>query len=247
MLIIDELLRDDYSIEEAESLQFKYQEILKNSQKSTTLISLKETRTVAGVDISYYNKDGNEYGVACAVLWDKNQERIITYGLDEGKINFTYKPGFLGFRECNLLAKTIKKLPFKPDLIMCDGHGIIHPKRFGEAVHLGLALNIPSIGIAKKAFIGYYDWDKREKLKGNKTPIWAKQSKFITENEMNELLGYLTCLNNNSKPVFISEGYKITLDLAVNVCFDTTKDHRQPEPLYLADKFSREEVKKYTN
>ena len=78
-------------------------------------------------------------------------------------------------------------------------------------------------------------------------PIWAENPNLITGSSSNELLGYLVCLNNNSKPVFISKGYRITLDLAVKICLDVTKDHRQPEPLYLADKFSREEVAKYKN
>ncbi|MHA2324530.1 MAG: endonuclease V, partial [Promethearchaeota archaeon] len=164
-----------------------------------------------------------------------------------GQIKFPYKSGYLGFRECKLLSQVIEKLPSKPDLVLCDGHGIIHPKRFGEAVHLGFALDIPTIGVAKNPLIGYFNWGKLDKIKGNKVSIWTDNPKDVPVDSLNHLLGYLICLNNNSKPVFISKGYKTTLDLAVNICLDTTKNHRQPEPLYLADRYSRDEVNKCTN
>lgn len=125
---------------------------------------------------------------------------------------------------------------------MCDGHGKIHPKRFGEAVHIGYALDIPSIGIAKNPFIGYSEWHKIDKNKGNRTPIWARDPETMTEKQQNELLGHAVCLNDGSKPVFISEGYKTNLDVALKVCLDTTIGHRQPEPLYLADNLSRKEI-----
>jgi len=141
-----------------------------------------------------------------------------------------------------MLAKVISKIPDKPDIIMCDGHGKIHPKRFGEAVHFGYALNMPSIGIAKNPFIGYSEWPKIEKTKGKKSPIWAENPKNLTEKQLNELLGYAVCLNDGSKPVFISEGYRTNLDIALKISLDTTIGHRQPEPLYLADYLSRKEV-----
>ena len=67
----------------------------------------------------------------------------------------------------------------------------------------------------------------------------------MKENQSNELLGYMVCLDDGSKPVFISEGYKTNLDIALKVCFRATIGHRQPEPLYLADYFSRKEVNNY--
>ena len=125
---------------------------------------------------------------------------------------------------------------------MCDGHGKIHPKRFGEAVHLGVALNIPTIGIAKNPFIGYSSWNEIEKIKGNKLPIWAKDPN-ISKESSNELLGYAVCLDNGLKPVFISEGYKVSLDFALEICLILSKGHKQPEPLHLADILSKEKVR----
>jgi deoxyribonuclease V len=245
MSIIQELLIDNYSLEQAEALQIKYQTLLDQPTEKVNLITIKRINIIVGIDISYFIKDNVEYGVACAVLWDFNQKLMKSCYFAEERIKFSYKPGFLGFRECKLLAKVILKLPHAPDLIMCDGHGKVHPKRFGEAVQLGFALNIPSIGIAKNPFFGHLSWYYKKYIKGNKSPIWEKNPELVSDPTSNELLGYAICLRNDSKPVYISTGYKISLDTAIKVCLESTKEHRQPEPLYLADKLSRKEVKKY--
>ncbi|MFX1312340.1 MAG: endonuclease V [Promethearchaeota archaeon] len=240
-----ELLREDYSFEQAKLLQLKYQNIIKKNHLNKKLSNINDINIIAGVDISYYVRKDNEYGVACAVEWNILKEEMESSCFSHDIIKFPYKPGFLGFRESKLLAKAILKLPTKPDVVMCDGHGKIHPRRFGEASHLGLALKIPSIGVAKNPFIGFSNSNKIERFKGNKTPIWAKDPKLIINIDSKELLGYEVCLNDYSKPIFISEGYKITLDTAVKVCLNTAKGHRQPEPLYLADYLSRNERNKY--
>ncbi len=246
MTIIQELIRDDYSFERAEAIQIKYQNLMKKISKNEYFTSIKHINTIAGVDISYFKDNNNEYGIACAVIWNLKENLKESHFLTtKDPIKFPYKPSFLGFRECKLLAKVISKVPNKPDLIMCDGHGKIHPRRFGEAVHLGYALDIPSIGIAKNPFIGFSDWHKIERVKGNKSSIWAKNPKYLGKEESNDLLGYAVCLNSGNKPVFISEGYKISLNLALKICLATTINHRQPEPLYLADYLSRKDIKYY--
>ncbi|MFX0034867.1 MAG: endonuclease V [Candidatus Hermodarchaeota archaeon] len=242
MPILYELLRDDYSFEEAKSLQNKFQKLIKTREESK-VDNFKSIKTIAGVDVSYYNKKKVEYGVACAILWDVDQGKIEISCFAQDKINFPYKPGFLGFRECKILAAAILKLPSPPELILCDGHGKIHPRRFGEAIHLGIALNIPTIGVAKKMFIGYSDWNRIEKFKGYKAPVWSRKPINKFKGFLNELLGYAVCLKDASNPVFVSEGYKVDIDTALNICLLTTKEHRQPEPLYLADYYSREKVK----
>ncbi|MFW9988067.1 MAG: endonuclease V [Candidatus Odinarchaeota archaeon] len=245
MTIIQELIRDDYSFEQAEAIQIKYQNLMGKISKKEYITSIKYINIIAGVDISYFKDNNYEYGIACAVIWNLKENLKESYFLTKDLIKFPYKPGFLGFRECKLLAKVISIVPNKPDLILCDGHGKIHPKKFGEAVHLGYALDIPSIGIAKNPFIGFSDWHKIERVKGNKSPIWAKNPKNLDKEELNDLLGYAICLNNGNKPVFVSEGYKISLNLALKICLTTTKNHRQPEPLYLADYLSRKSIKYY--
>jgi len=237
-----ELLQTGLSLDEAESIQEKYSQKLKNQEHKILKISdTKEIKWVVGVDVSYYNESHEEWGVACAVLWNLHFNKLDTHSIAKGIITFPYKPGFLGFRECNLLVKAIEKLPETPNIIMCDGHGIIHPKRFGEAVQLGLILDIPTFGVAKNPFIGFSEWNILERKKSNIKSIWAvdPQNSMVVNQE---LLGYAVCLNDDMKPMFVSVGYKTTLDVAVEIALRTTKDHKQPEPLFLADYLSRKKI-----
>jgi len=237
------LLRDDTDLKEAEYLQTKYYSIIKTQENAKYKYhSLNDIKRVVGVDISYYEWKGEEFGVSCAALWDMVNKKLEYSTFVTDKIKVPYYAGFLGFRECNLIARAIKKLPKKWDLIMCDGHGIIHPRRFGEAVQLGFALDTPSIGIAKNPFIGYCEWSLLKRKRGNKEPILASEPNLIKKSK-HEILGYAICLNDNMKPVFISVGYRTTLDLAVEIALKTALNHRQPEPLYLADQLSKEKVK----
>jgi deoxyribonuclease V len=230
-----ELLQANLTLDEAERLQEKYHHIIKDQEvKISKSLDVERIRWIVGVDVSYYQEKLKEYGVAASVLWDLRSSKIITHTLAKDIITFPYKPGFLGFRECKVMLEAIEKLPETPDLIMCDGHGIIHPRRFGEAVQLGLILNTPTFGIAKNPFIGSSEWKVLKRIRGNKTPIL----------ENKEVLGYAVCLNDGLKPVFISIGYKISLNVAVEIALKTSLDHRQPEPLYLADQLSRSEILK---
>ena len=238
-----ELLRTNISLEEAVKIQKKYSRILKESdQRITKITGIEQIKKVAGVDISYFKDRNEEWGVSCAVLWNLTNCKMENHCFAEDVIKFPYKPGFLGFRECNLLAQAINKLPETPDIIMCDGHGIIHPKRFGEAVQLGLALDVPTFGVAKNPFIGYSEWKTLKREKGKKVPVWAYDTKKATDSPQ-ELIGNALCLNDRMKPIFISVGYKVTLNLAIRIALKTTKKHRQPEPLYLVDNLSRQKIK----
>jgi len=242
-MIYHELLRDDYSYKEAKKLQKKYRETLRE-EKSTQgfYIQKADIEYIIGVDISYFQKDQQDHGMACAILWNYESNNLVNKYFSKSIIKFPYKAGFLGFRENNLISKAIKKSKIRPDVIMCDGHGIIHPLRFGEATHLGFALQIPSFGVAKNPFIGFGNWDELNRFKGNKTPVWSKDPDKNPP-DTNEKIGYAVCLSEKRKPVFVSSGYKINLDLALKLSLETTFQHRQPEPLHLADKFSRKRIK----
>jgi len=239
-----ELLKDNISLDEAEKCQIKYRNFLRKEEgKSKKIESSREISILAGVDVSYYLKNNLEYGVACAVFWNLRENKIIETSTAHANVNFPYKAGYLGFRESKLISLAIKSASLKPELIICDGHGINHPRRFGEAVQIGLALQIPSIGIAKNPYFGYSEWKSIKKKKGLKEPIW--EFKPNKAREMNELLGYSICLVDGKSPVFISIGYRITLETALNIALRTSIKNRQTEPLFLADKFSRAKIKEY--
>lgn len=230
-----ELTKQVFDLTDAKKIQIKYSNLLKNEESETlSLKSWHSINYIAAVDISYYSKEKSEYGIACAVLWNFKQNNVKEIQFCKDQINFPYIPGYLGFREVPLMVKSLKMLTSKPNIIICDGHGIIHPRRFGEATHLGFSLNIPTIGIAKNPFVGNSNWKVIERKKGRKTPIV----------ENNVLLGYAICLSDDLKPVFISTGYKIDTSFSVKIALYLTKNHRQPEPLYLADRLSRKERSK---
>jgi deoxyribonuclease V len=103
-----ELLKTGLSLEEAESIQEKYSQNLKNQEQEIAKITnIKEIKWVVGVDVSYFNEKNEEWGVACAVLWNLHFNKMEHHSFAKGIITFPYKPGFLGFRECNLLAQAI--------------------------------------------------------------------------------------------------------------------------------------------
>lgn len=240
-----ELLQINITLDEAERLQEKYSQKLKKQENEIIKISdIKQIKWVAGVDVSYYNDRNKEWGTSCAVLWSLEEKKMKSYKISKGIVKFSYKAGFLGFRECKLIAQALEKLSPLPDIIMCDGHGFIHPKRFGEAIQLGYALDIPTIGVAKSPFIGFTDLKNFQRKKGNNAPIWVLDPKLSTGISQ-ELLGNAVCLNDGMKPVFISAGYKTTLNIAIETALKTTLSHRQPEPLYLSDKLSKQCIKNH--
>ena len=227
-----DLIGQVFDLMDAEKIQIKYSKLLNNEEsESLNLESWHYINYIAAVDITYFLKDEIEYGIACAVLWDFRSNQLAEVQFCKDQITFPYIPGYLGFREVPLMVKSLQKLTLKPNIIMCDGHGIIHPRRFGEATHLGLSLNIPTLGVAKNPFVGNSNWKTIERKKGKRTPILEK----------NQLLGYAICLGDDLKPVFISTGFRIGIDLSIKIALYLSKNHRQPEPLYLADRFSRKE------
>ncbi len=241
-----ELLNDKLSLEEAETLQKKYQKVLEQEQ----LVKKNAYRTgihfngICGVDVAYKKIGNQELGVSCASLWDISQKRELEFAISVDFIGFPYKPGFLGFRECRLMAESIWNLTKSPDIIMCDGHGIIHLRQFGEAVQLGYALKIPTFGVAKNPFVGYSKWNTLKRVKGNKTAVWSENPDNCLEAN-NQALGFAVCLENDQKPVFISIGYDISIECAIELSLKLSGNHRQPEPLYIAHSRSKTKINNY--
>ncbi len=139
-----------------------------------------------------------------------------------GELNFPYIPGFLSFREMPLVIQAFEKLNVIPDLVMVDGQGIAHPRRLGIASHLGLFLDLPTIGCAKSHLIG--DYDMPEEKRNGRT--------FVTDKD--ETIGAVLRTKDNVKPLFISTGHKIGLDDAVKWTLNTCRGYRLPEPTRLA-------------
>ncbi len=240
-----ELLKGPYTPEQAIALQERWRkglETQRDNPRFPVLQDLGKIRYVAGLDVSYPKNPTSNSAIASAVLWDVAAQKVATSNFAAGEISFPYIPGLFGFREAPLLVRAVLQLDRPVDLLMCDGYGIAHPRRFGLAVHLGVILDIPSIGIAKTSFYGVSDWKSLPHTRGAKTGIYDP-TPGTQQGQKGELLGEAVCLADGRKPVFISTGYRTTLEVAVVIALYTTTIHREPEPLYLADKTSREMVK----
>jgi len=182
---------------------------------------------VAGADVSYSLNGKIAYG-AVVVLALLDLTLIEKVRIEKG-VKFPYIPGLLTFREGPALLEAFSKIKNEPDIILFDGQGIAHPSRMGLATHMGIILNKPSIGCAKTHLWG--------KIEGEISR--EKGSYTLIKEENDELLGVLLRTRNKVKPVFVSPGYKITLDNAIKIILQLCPRFRIPQPLRLAHTLSK--------
>ncbi len=179
----------------------------------------KEVRTVAGADVSMnrFAKDG----FAGFVTLSYPDCELMDQSVSGGPIPFPYIPGLLSFREIPLLLSAWEQLQTKPDVIIADGVGIAHPRRMGIATHLGLMLNIPTIGCAKSLLTGTFKEPENEP--GAFSYLYDK---YVTS----EVIGAAFRTKRNVKPVFVSPGHLITLEESLEIIRNCVRTHRIPEP-----------------
>ncbi len=170
---------------------------------------------IAGADVGF-EEHGEITCAAVAVLCYPGLQ-LVEKAIVRCKTRFPYIPGYLSFREAPAVLAAIKQLKQRPDLLLCDGQGIAHPKRFGLACHIGLLADIPTIGVAKTRLIGEYA--APGKVKGSQSPIYDKE----------ELIGIVVCTRDNVKPLFVSVGHRICLETAVKYVLACTTMYRLPE------------------
>lgn len=143
------------------------------------------------------------------------------------KATFPYVPGFLSFREGPGILKAYRRLRTNPDLILFDGHGVAHPRGIGIASHMGVILNIPTIGCAKSRLIGTY------KCPGRKKGDWT----YLYNN--NERIGVVLRTRDNVRPIFVSPGHMTDIDSSIEIVMHCITRFRIPEPLRRADHIAR--------
>lgn len=209
----------------------RYLEIQNELQKKISLsdsFQISDLKTVAGVDLAYWNVEDTEYAVCCIVVIDYNTHEIIEKKQYSGKIDVPYIPGFLAFRELPLVLKTAELLEIQPDLFIFDGNGYLHPRHMGIATHASFYLHKPTIGIAKT----YFRVDKKtdyvepDKTAGSFTDIIID----------GKVYGRALRTHESVKPVFVSVGNGITFDTACAIALDMTdKESHIPIPTRLAD------------
>lgn len=142
-----------------------------------------------------------------------------------------YIPGLLSFRELPAVLDAMARLPFMPDLLLCDGQGIAHPRRLGIAAHLGVWLDIPAIGVGKSRLVGTFS--EPGVNRGASSPL----------HHNGEQIGTVLRTRTGVRPVFVSPGHKVSHESAVKWVIQTTGRYRLPEPIRQADKIaSRKQV-----
>lgn len=207
------------SREEAEAIQRDVQ------KKVITQNGFKEIKTIAGVDLAQIR---DEEKLVCGIIifsYPKLLEIERISAISEER--FPYIPGLLAFREGPAIVEAYIKLQSKPDLLMFDGQGIAHPRGLGIASHVGVILNIPSIGVAKQRLYGKYK--EPPDSDGAWTPLVAPHT--------GNIIGAVLRTKRGTKPVFVSIGHKIDLRTALKVTRQCVRGYRIPEPTRQADIF----------
>ena len=204
------------SLEEAKRIQLQ----LKNKLTFHHKIDLSQIQIVAAADISYNRNDDQLY--AAVVLVAFPDLILIDVYSNQAKASFPYIPGFLSFREIPPLLDIFKDLSLKPDILICDGQGIAHPRGFGLASHLGIILDLPAIGCAKSVLVGKYL--EPSAARGSSSPLMYQDRQ----------VGAVVRTRNGVRPVFVSVGHKLGLREAIKIVFQCSRKYRIPEPLRLA-------------
>lgn len=179
--------------------------------------------TIAGCDSALIGDDI----FSVFVIFTYPELLEIEVATHRSRLPLPYIPGFLSFREIPNLLIAYEKLQHKPDLIMVDGQGIAHPRRMGIATQLGISLNVPTMGVAKKKLFGTYEEPGIHK--GDSSVLYDKD----------EVLGTVLRSKERSNPLFISPGHLCDLETARDIVLATLRGYRLPEPTRIADKYSK--------
>ncbi len=186
-------------------------------QSIVTRNELRKVRFVAGIDIAY-DKSKDE-GWAGVVMFRYPSLTLAGQHHARGKVTFPYVPGFLSFREGPIILKAFEGLSRRPDLLLLDGQGIAHPRRCGLASHLGVLLNIPSVGVAKSKLFGKFEEPGEEV--GSLTDLLDGDGNVI---------GAVVRTRRAVKPLFVSIGHKVDLPTAIHYVLSCCRGYRLPEP-----------------
>ena len=176
---------------------------------------LEPVRRVAGVDVGF-EAAGTVTRAAVAVLRYPELD-VLETAIARRPTAFPYIPGLLSFRELPAVLAALEQLREPPDLLLCDGQGIAHPRRFGIASHLGLLVDIPAIGVAKTRLCGTHEEPPNQR--GAWTPLWGQ----------GEIIGAVLRNRPGVKPLYISPGHRVGLETALAYVMGCCTRYRLPE------------------
>jgi len=182
-------------------------------------------RTVAGVDVGFVDsRTPQERARAAVVVMSYPSLQVIEQSTAELPTPFPYIPGLLSFREMPVILAALEKLSALPDAFLCDGQGLAHPRRFGIACHLGVLLDLPSLGCAKSILVGRH------------APLGEQAGSTAELVDRGETVGAAVRTRQGVKPVYISVGHRMDLPGAVALALACSRGYRLPEPTRQADK-----------
>ena len=173
-------------------------------------------RTVAGTDCAFLA--GGRTIVAAAVVCDARTMHVVASRHVVRRCRFPYVPGLLSFREAPAVIAAVKGLPCRPDLLVCDGQGVAHPRRLGLAAHVGLWLDAPTIGLAKS------------RLCGEHRPVGRRRGCRVQLRHDGQVVGAVVRTRTGVRPVYVSVGHRITLDEAIRWTLRCGRGYRLAEP-----------------
>jgi deoxyribonuclease V len=204
------------STSDASNLQRK----LSKQLITNTPVLIQKLETIAAADVSFNRFSNILY--AAVVLFTFPGLKLHSVHIERYETNFPYIPGYLSFREAPPVLKIFHKIEPVPDVLLCDGQGIAHPRRLGLASHLGLFLELPSIGCAKSVLVGEYQ--EPAAGKGSYSYLYYRDN----------IVGAALRTRDNVKPVYVSPGHKIDLQSAIRIILKCSPKFRIPEPLRVA-------------
>lgn len=187
---------------------------------------LLPVRTVAGVDVGF-EEQGRITRAAVALLRFPSLEPL-DEAIAKRPTTFPYIPGLLSFREIPAVLDALAHLSIRPDLLLCDGQGYAHPRRFGLACHLGVVTDLPTIGVAKSRLVGKYEGVGMEK--GSRVPLRHE----------GEVVGVVLRTRDGVRPLYVSVGHWVSLDTAVKYVLACTTRYRLPETTRRAHRLASE-------
>ncbi|GAA3196057.1 endonuclease V [Actinocorallia longicatena] len=183
----------------------------------------REPRLVAGLDVAY----GDDLIAAAVTVLDASSLEVVESSVVVDRPVFPYVPGLFAFRELPALLDALRALETVPDLLVCDGHGLAHPRRFGLACHLGILTGVPSMGVGKTFLVGEHVEPGRER--GSWTPLVHE----------GETVGRTVRTQDGIRPVYVSSGHLIDLPAAARRVLELSPSYRLPETTRSADRLSR--------
>lgn len=194
---------------------------------------LGPVKTVAGVDVGFPH--GGRVTRAAVVVLSFPALQPVDQVIACCPTRFPYVPGLLSFREVPAVLDALERLQKLPDLVLCDGQGVAHPRRLGIASHLGLLTDLPTIGVAKSRLIGSHNVVPESR--GSHVPLIDKE----------ERIGVVLRTRSGVKPVYVSSGHRVHLDTAIHYVMACTPRYRLPETTRWADRIASNRDRKRMN